>query len=203
MVRWPAAVEAAIYAREHPELSLGLHFEVGEWAYRCDTWVPLYSVVPADDAKAVRDEISRQLAAFREIVGKNPSHIDSHQHVHLREPIRSLLGQTASELDVPLRNCAARIRYCGEFYGQIAEGAPIPGRITVDGLLKILAALPGGITELGCHPDYPDELDTMYRHERAEELKVLCDSKTRAAIDAMGFALSSFEKLGSSTEVPL
>ena len=30
MVRWPAAVGAAAYARERPDLALGLHFDLGE-----------------------------------------------------------------------------------------------------------------------------------------------------------------------------
>ena len=30
MVRWPAAAEAAAYARERPDLALGLHFDLGE-----------------------------------------------------------------------------------------------------------------------------------------------------------------------------
>src|SRR6266498_2001762 len=65
MVRWPAAAEAAAYGGEHPELSLGLHFDLGEWAYRNETWVPLYQVVALDDTAAITDEIARQVAAFR------------------------------------------------------------------------------------------------------------------------------------------
>src|SRR3712207_7115710 len=34
MVRWPAATEAAAYAREHRDLSVGLHLDLGEWVYR-------------------------------------------------------------------------------------------------------------------------------------------------------------------------
>ena len=64
MVRWPAALEAAAYAREHPRLSLGLHVDLGEWAYRDGEWTPLYQVIPTHDAAAVADEVARQLAAF-------------------------------------------------------------------------------------------------------------------------------------------
>src|SRR5437764_14850027 len=42
MVRWPAAVEAARYARRHPGLSLGLHVDLGEWAYLDGQWVLVY-----------------------------------------------------------------------------------------------------------------------------------------------------------------
>src|SRR5215469_1414329 len=62
MVRWPAAAEAAAYARSHPALSLGLHFDLGEWICRNGTWLPLYEVVPGGDAAAVVSEIGRQLA---------------------------------------------------------------------------------------------------------------------------------------------
>src|SRR5919199_1733575 len=82
MVRWPAAGEAAAYARAHPALSLGLHVDLGEWAYRDGAWVQLYQVVPEDDRAAVAEELSRQLAAFRALVGRHPTHLDSHQHVH-------------------------------------------------------------------------------------------------------------------------
>src|SRR3954454_12076531 len=58
MVRWPSAGEAAAYARDHPELSVGLHVDFGEWAYRNETWVPVYQVVETDDGAAVADEVA-------------------------------------------------------------------------------------------------------------------------------------------------
>ena len=79
MVRWPAAATAAEYAGAHPRLSLGLHVDLGEWAYRHGEWVPLYQVVPVDDAVSVAEEVSRQLVAFQHLTGKHPTHIDSHQ----------------------------------------------------------------------------------------------------------------------------
>src|SRR5437870_11469633 len=84
MVRWPAAAEAVEYVRKRPGFSLGLHIDLGEWVYRDENWTPLYQVVPLDDVAAVKEEISRQLAAFRNLAGRDPTHIDSHQHVHLQ-----------------------------------------------------------------------------------------------------------------------
>jgi predicted glycoside hydrolase/deacetylase ChbG (UPF0249 family) len=192
MVRWPAAAEAAAYSRERPRLSLGLHLDLGEWAYRDGAWVPLYRVVPADDGQAVSDEVSRQLSEFRRLAGKDPTHIDSHQHVHLREPVRSVLLEIARTGGVPLRHVSPEVSYCGEFYGQTAEGSPIPGRITADELIRILAALSPGFTELGCHPGTAIDLDTMYLTEREEEVKVLCDPRVRKAVIALGIELCSF-----------
>src|SRR5207244_8461302 len=131
--------------RSHRELSLGLHVDLGEWVYRGGSWVPRYQVVALDDPGAVADEVDRQIAIFRDFVREDPTHIDSHQHVHIREPVRSVLSGIAKELDVPLRHASPGIRYCGAFYGQTASGLPFPDVITVEGLLGILAALPQGV----------------------------------------------------------
>jgi predicted glycoside hydrolase/deacetylase ChbG (UPF0249 family) len=192
MVRWPAAVEAAAYAREYPELALGLHFDLGEWVYREGTWLPAYEVVSADNSKAVMKEAARQLAAFRRLLGRDPTHLDSHQHVHLREPVRSALIEIAGELAVTLRHHDPRIHYCGDFYGQTGEGQPLPESISVDALIEIFAALPLGVTELACHPGLDEELQSTYRSERVEELKVLCDPRVRATIAVKGIELCSF-----------
>jgi chitin disaccharide deacetylase len=195
MVRWPGAEEASAYAREHPGLSLGLHVDLGEKIFRDGEWAPVYAVVPLQDATAIRDEITRQLEVFCRLMGRGPSHLDSHQHVHLREPVRTILLEVAQRLGVPLRHCSAEIGYRGGFYGQTAEGVPLPDVISVDGLTRILETLPAGCTELGCHPAERCDLDTMYSHERVQELSVLCDPKVRAAITAMGIELCAFTSL--------
>jgi len=196
MVRWPAAAEAAAYAREHPALSLGLHVDLSEWVYRDGAWVPLYEVVPTEDAQAVRGEAWRQLAEFRRLTGIDPTHIDSHQHVHRDEPTRSILIDLARRIEVPLRHCCSEVTYCGEFYGQTADGASLPGRVTTDALMRVLAALPPGVTELGCHPGIGEDLDTMYLKEREEEVKVLCDPRVRIALDDLRIDLGSFGRNG-------
>jgi predicted glycoside hydrolase/deacetylase ChbG (UPF0249 family) len=192
MVRGSAAPEAAAYSRKHPELGVGLHFDLGEWAFRGNAWVQLYQVVPEDDFAAVAGEASRQLAAFRKLVGRNPSHLDSHQHVHLRGPARAVMNNIARRLGVPLRRRTPHVRYCGDFYGQGPKGRPEPALISVKALLKVLAELPPGFTELGCHPGEVDGLDSMYLREREREVKTLCDPRVRAAIGDLGIELCSF-----------
>src|SRR5438128_1576225 len=68
MVRWPAAAKAAQYARVHPELSVGLHLDLGEWIYRNNEWEPLYEVISADDRGQVVNEINDQLETFRSLM---------------------------------------------------------------------------------------------------------------------------------------
>ena len=52
-----------------------------------------------------------------------------------------------------------------------------PSCSVAERLEALLLALPGGATELGCHPGYADGLDTMYAAERERELDALCDPR--------------------------
>lgn len=195
MVRWPAAAEAAAYAKQNHSLSLGLHVDLGEWIQRNGEWHLLYRVVNTDDASAVKSEIHRQLAEFQRLVGRKPSHLDSHQHAHRNEPVRSLMLALAKELNVPLRECDPRIRYCGDFYGQDDNGKSQPGLLTLANLRMILAGFSPGVTELGCHPGYGDGLSSPYRRERAEEVRILCQPETRAMVTELGLQLCHFGDL--------
>ena len=197
MVRWPVAREASALARGCPRLAVGIHLDFGEWYLREGEWLPHYEVVALADAQAVEREVDRQLGAFVDIVGHEPTHIDSHQHVHLREPMRSIVEARASALGVPLRRCDARIAYCGDFYGQDEHGAPCDERIGVDAMLDLIARLPQGVTELCCHPAIGVDLDTMYAAERERELAVLCDPRVKAAIANEDIRLASFAEVGS------
>jgi predicted glycoside hydrolase/deacetylase ChbG (UPF0249 family) len=192
MVRWPAAVEASAYARRLPGLSTGLHVDLGEWTCHQGTWRSLYHVVQVNDPVAVKNEIERQLLRFRELMGRDPTHLDSHQHQHRREPAASIMGALAKDLGVPLRDRDGRVRDTGVFYGQTADGQPWPQAITTSALIQILETLPLGLTALLCHPGYAEDLETMYRHERAREVAVLCDPRVRQTIERMQIRLASF-----------
>jgi chitin disaccharide deacetylase len=198
MVRWPAAIEAVAYARDHPSLCLGLHFDFGEWAWRGEKWVKLYEAIPGDDIQAVAEEASRQLVMFRHLVGKDPAHLDSHQHVHRQKRIGSTFIEIARQLSVPLRSVSPEVHYCGSFYGQDELGRPFPHFITVEALIKLLAELRPGLTELGCHPGHGNDLNSMYLSERAQEVSTLCDPRARAAIADMGIQLRSFHDVAVS-----
>jgi predicted glycoside hydrolase/deacetylase ChbG (UPF0249 family) len=192
LVRWPAAVEAATYATENPQLSLGLHVDLGEWAFRSGSWVPLYELVPSEGMEETRREILGQLGRFRSLAGRDPTHLDSHQHVHRTEPARSILVHLAEELGVPLRHFAPEVNYLGDFYGQSGKGEPYPEAISPEALAHVIRSLPDGTTELGCHPGDDRSLDSMYSRERAMEVETLCHPDVAAALREVGVELCSF-----------
>ena len=192
MVRQPAAAAAAAYARNHPELSVGLHLDLGEWVCVRQEWVPLYSVVDTEDSVAVADEVRRQISEFQRLLDRPPTHLDSHQHVHRKEPVRSIVAGLAERLGVPLRERTPGIVYCGDFYGQTDEGETWSEVLSVNGLRKILCSIADGVTELGCHPGYDDGLSTSYRVERALEVQVLCSAEIRQAVADLNIRLRSF-----------
>lgn len=195
MVRWPAAREAATYARGQPRFSVGLHLDLGEWILQDSAWVARYEVVPTSDEVGVATEVARQIATFRDLMGRDPSHIDSHQHVHRSDPVRAAVLAAAGKLGVHVRHFGPA-RYCGAFYGQDADGRPLADALTPDALVKILRDLPAGLSELCCHPGYADDLETAYRLERMIEVRTLCSGEVRAALNDLGIGLVSFADPG-------
>ncbi len=197
MVRQPSAAAAAELARANPRLGVGLHVDLGEWAFVDGGWVALYTVVDDDDATAVAGEVDRQVARFSELFGRPPSHLDSHQHVHNRSPVREVVDAVASRLGVPVRDRSG-IRYVGGFYGQLGTGESYHEGITVAALVALLVGLPPGASEVACHPGHVDGLaatGTMYVSEREQELRALCDPRVAEAVTDAGIELVTFADL--------
>jgi predicted glycoside hydrolase/deacetylase ChbG (UPF0249 family) len=180
MVRQAAAPDVATFARRHPSLAIGLHIDIGQWDYESGEWRVAYQHCSPEDEAAVTAECRRQLEAFRELLSRDPTHLDSHQHTHMSEPVASVAEGLATELGVPLR--ARAIRYEGGFYGQAGRGEPWPQGITVEHLIELIESLPEGWTELGCHPGLGVEAESSYGPEREREVRALCDPRVRAAI---------------------
>jgi chitin disaccharide deacetylase len=199
MVRKPDGVDAALYCRDTVTLGVGLHIDLGEWAFQDEGWRPLYQVVNLKDVEAVDREVSAQISAFRDLLGRDPTHLDSHQNVHVHDPARSIVLRHAREMSIPVRYFDSRIDYCGSFYGQTAEGAPLPEAISVRALIRLLAGLGPGLTELACHPGYGPDLASVYASEREEEVRTLCDSEIRARLAEFDLTLTSFRTLSALT----
>jgi chitin disaccharide deacetylase len=195
MVRQGAAAAAASYARAHPELAVGLHIDLGQWDYVSGEWMVAYERCAQDDAGAVEVECRAQLEDFRRLTGRDPTHLDSHQHTHMSEPVAAVAAGLAAELGIPLR--ARGIRYEGGFYGQTGKGEPYPAGIEAEHLVELIEALPPGPTELGCHPAIGDDTGSSYASERAQELQALCAAQVKAALEREKVKLRSFAQVST------
>jgi predicted glycoside hydrolase/deacetylase ChbG (UPF0249 family) len=170
MVLRAAAVDAAVLAEGYPELSVGLHFD-GDGL---------------DDPGRVEGAFIAQLEAFRELVGRDPTHVDSHHHVHAAH--LQAFGELVEPLGVPLRH-DGRVRYIGGFWGQ-----PELAHVRRTFLRELVQAeARDGFNELGCHPArLSDDLTSSYLRERVVELQTLTESGLRAELESAGVSLVSF-----------
>jgi chitin disaccharide deacetylase len=190
MVRQGAAPAAAEEASEHPDLGLGLHVDLGEWNYEAGEWTQAYMHCDGDDRDAVEAEVRAQVERFRSLVGRDPDHLDSHQHVHESEPAKGVVEALAAELGVPVRNRA--VRYEGGFYGQSDKGEPFPEGITPARLTELIEALPPGWTEIGCHPAAGPVPTSSYDAERRIELATLRDPGVKTLLNVRNVNLCTY-----------
>lgn len=190
MVHRGAAQEGARIAQDNPRLAVGLHLDIAEWAYRDGAWTLAYAHCDQDSATAVRSECRSQLEAFRELMRRDPTHLDSHQHAHQTEPVTSVAKELAEEIGVPLRGRS--IRYEGGFYGQSGRGEPYPEGIALPRLVALIETLPPGWTEIGCHPGLGVTDESSYAHERELEVAALCDPSLRSVLRRQAVRLCSF-----------
>jgi predicted glycoside hydrolase/deacetylase ChbG (UPF0249 family) len=200
MVNRAAAAEAAQYGGEHPELAVGLHVELRRWRVQRRPWSRMWSSGKLQ--RTVASDVAAQLDRFRALTGRDPTHLDSHQHRHREALLRPIFESLAQELDIPLRHFDPRVRFCGEFYGHDGAGRPDPAAITPAALIGLLETLPAAsVTELGCHPGYADGLDSWYGEERATERETLCHPLVLEAIVRLDLELVSFRELARRRDV--
>jgi predicted glycoside hydrolase/deacetylase ChbG (UPF0249 family) len=184
MVGRSGSEEAARLARECPALDVGLHASFVDEQRRL--------LADLADPDACRVALDEQVVRFTDLLDRWPTHLDSHHHVHTRPGLLRHFREVAEEYGIPLRECSG-VRYCPRFYGQWA-GERHPEQLTVVSLIRILETDIGdGVTELGCHPGYPDPaLVSSYADERELELRTLCDGRVRRFLDRCGIALVGF-----------
>jgi chitin disaccharide deacetylase len=187
MVNAPRAREAAELARGLPRLSVGLHVNFTNEGER---------LVEFTDAAACREELERQVALFQQLLGRPPTHLDSHQHVHRGRTPRPVFLEVAARLGVHLRD-EPPVAYKGGFYGQWEHGVSEPGKIDVAFLSRMLREeFPAGIYELCVHPGYVDpEASFVYHQDRERELATLTDPRIGALIGALGIRLAGWGEL--------
>ena len=182
IVNTPFGEEAAKLANEARHLSVGLHVDLPK--------------APDATTEHLREELQRQFARFVELMGRPPSHLDSHHNVHRDPASLPHFVELAAEHGLPLREHSP-VRYFASFYGKW-NGESHPEQVSVENLARMLESEIGeGFTELSCHPGYVDaDHAGSYSVEREVELGTLCDPAIRRALATHSIQLVCYHDLG-------
>ena len=181
----------------------------------------LGQVRTGDLEREIAAQLERALRA-----GAALDHLDGHHHIHLHPRVLPIAVRLAAAYGVPAVRCpeetapapggeAPRDRLrrlaVGAAARRLRRRARAAGLATSDhfrglgvglafdlpALVATLASLPAGLTELMCHPGYPDaELArrTSYAAGRERELAALTAPAARAALAARGVALTTYRE---------
>ena len=181
MVNTPFSEQAAKLANEAPHLSVGLHVDLPK--------------APDATTERLRQELRQQFARFVELMGRPPSHLDSHHNLHRGPKVLPGFLELAARHGLPLREHSL-VRYFSKFYGQWG-GETHFEQISVKALRRMLETeIEDGITELSCHPGYAEpDYPGSYCVEREAELRTLCDPVIRDVLAAHSIQLISYHDL--------
>jgi predicted glycoside hydrolase/deacetylase ChbG (UPF0249 family) len=215
MTNAPHTDGAAKLARADPSLDIGVHLVVtydrptGD-VKRLRTLVdkdgkffrPKELLARDIDREEALLEYRAQYQKARRLLGRAPTHLDSHHWVHDHPALEWAIGELALET-----GAAARIHSDEQRDRLRARGVRTPdhftrefqyeGNVGVEQLLALFEglAMRSGVTELMCHPGEPDEAMVKrsgYARERPTELATLTDPRAIAAVKDLGITLATF-----------
>jgi predicted glycoside hydrolase/deacetylase ChbG (UPF0249 family) len=158
------------------------------------------------DPDEVLREWRAQLATLRGL-GIEPSHLDSHHHVHCLPGACEAYVQLARETGLRARGLSAwvmlKLRAAGVPCLDRCETPWSSGDPTWEGLTETLRRAAtrlrlGALVEIACHPARVDgELArrSAYVRQRAEELTLLCDRLLPERLADVGFALAPLARV--------
>jgi predicted glycoside hydrolase/deacetylase ChbG (UPF0249 family) len=208
---------AALQTMAGRGVSIGLHLNL-TLGYPCSPSPPPALVDPDGrfrrdgctnpavfEATPVRTEFLCQLRRFRELTGCEPTHLDVHKHLHSRSTaILSAAMEIATALTIPLRCPDGAMRRACRSAGIITTdlfiGDVVPSPYwTPERLKSVLNRIPGGITEMMCHPgkDMKPMEGVAYVEERDTERRTLTSPEAKqsfAPFRLAGFSRAPFEK---------
>jgi predicted glycoside hydrolase/deacetylase ChbG (UPF0249 family) len=215
MANAPHTEEAAKLARATPSLDVGVHLVVSYGRPISDV-ARLRSLVGADgaffrpkellsrkiDPEEALTEYRAQYQKIRGLLGREPTHVDTHHWVHdhpaLEWAIRELARETGAAARIHSDEQRDRFRALGvRTPDHFVREFQHEGKIGVEQLLALLARLAkrGGVTELMCHPGETDAAlvaKSGYARERPTEMATLTDPRVRAAVKELGITLATF-----------
>src|SRR5204863_7501862 len=112
--------------------------------------------------------------AFQDLMGRMPTHVDSHRHAHADERVMPIFRDLLAPLGVPVRG-DGRVTYLSGFYAQWEWQVTELSYVEVPFLQQLIRTevLPG-FSEMGCHPGYvTDDYQAVYLRERETEVATL------------------------------
>lgn len=213
LVNGAAISHAAQLSRCVPELGVGMHFvltlgeplsampgltregRLGKWIWQ----MAEEDSLPLDE---IAHELECQYRRFIALFGCEPTHIDSHHHVHMIARIYSIVAAFAREKGVALRidrqvaerddlaQDAARSSdgFTSEFYGEAISEALF--------LQTLDASIQRGESslEVMCHPAFVDNtiMGSAYCYPRLAELEVLTSASLKYAVAERGYRLGTY-----------
>ena len=153
-------------------------------------------------ARDVDAEIAAQVERFLDVIGRRPTHLDTHHHVGLLPPVRESVLALAVRLGIAVRSqdamARARARVLGlrtpdHFFGESGPEAYWSAARTI----ARLRALPAGVSEFMTHPGWFDDdlAFSRYARQREVELVGLGTPAACASAAALGITLCTFASL--------
>jgi chitin disaccharide deacetylase len=215
MTNAPHTDGAAKLARATPSLDVGVHLVVSYGRPLSDV-ARVRSLVDADgkffrpkellshdvDRTEALAEYRAQYEKARDLLERDPTHLDTHHWVHDHPALEWAIGELARETGAVARihsdeqrdRLRARVVRTPDHFAREFQHE---GKIGVEQLLGLFERLAkrNGITELMCHPGEADEdmvKKSGYARERSTELATLTDPRVRAAVKHLGITLATF-----------
>ncbi len=213
MVNMPFAPLAVALAKKHPNLGVGIHLTLtmggpvleGEKSYtdgngnfrkQKNYEHSLNEDVNLDE---LYDEWKAQIEKFIAMMGKKPTHIDSHHHVHLLDNLYPVARRLAKEYDLPMRLRPETDKTDYEW----EQALMLPGFYEETAVPAYVMENTFGIwdhefIEIMCHPAFIDQRlidNSSYCMQRARELQTMRDPELKQWIKDHGIELITFADL--------
>ena len=214
MVNYPPAAEVRSLSAGCPNLGIGLHLQLSGGRptlspERVASLVDAEGRLPSKpdaldeaDPAEVLAEARAQLARFRELLGRDPTHFDGHHHCHRVPSVFAAVVALAKEIWRPVRGLDPAMRELLRREGIASADSFIEDfcdeKATLETLRAILEDLPGGTSEIMCHPARVDEelrTTSSYPLPPEGELEILTSEAAKQAVRATGAELVSFAAL--------
>ena len=188
-------------------VAVGLHLNLARYSPVSSTFPVSFlvggefseSFAPSLPAEAVETETLAQLDRARELLHREPTHIDVHKHLHRNPEVLVGVIAAARSRGLPVRSIDPDMRSELRRNGVVStdhfigDAGPQP-YWTLDRLEAALKTLPNGVTELMCHPGHaPQHVRSSYAAQRELELKTFTSEKARELVSKLGVELATFE----------